>query len=193
MNHARKILGVTLLAVTASSPIHASQDPPPPAQLAQDLRGLHNFDFLKGDWKVHHHRLKERLMGSHEWTDFEGTCSMRQLMDGWSNVDDNVMNMPGGAYRGVGLRAYDPKTGQWAIWWLDSRNPHGAMDPPVKGQFENGVGSFYADDTLRGKPVRVRYTWSQITPNSAHWEQAYSPDGGKSWETNWKMEFERTK
>jgi len=56
-----------------------------------------------------------------------------------------------------------------------------------------GIGNFYADDTLRGKPVRVRYTWSQITPNSAHWEQAYSPDGGKSWETNWKMEFERAK
>ena len=113
-------------------------------------------------------------------------------MDSWSNVDDNLLNMPGDTYRGVGLRSYDPKSGQWAIWWLDSRNPFGDLDPPVKGRFENGVGSFYADDTLRGQKIRVRFTWSQITPASAHWEQAFSPDGGKTWETNWVMEFVRT-
>jgi len=112
-------------------------------------------------------------------------------MAGWGNVDDNLINLPGDIYRGVGLRSYDPKSGQWAIWWLDSRNPFGDLDPPVKGTFENGVGTFYADDTLRGKKVRVRFTWSQITSTSAHWEQAFSPDGGKTWEVNWTMEFKR--
>ena len=116
---------------------------------------------------------------------------MRKLMDGWANVDDNVLKLPGDEYRAVALRAYDPKTGQWAIWWLDGRNPFGELDPPVKGHFENGVGTFYADDTLRGKPIRMRFVWSQITPTSAHWEQAFSPDGGKTWETNWTMEFRR--
>jgi hypothetical protein len=99
--------------------------------------------------------------------------------------------MPGNPYHGVGLRSYDPKTGEWAIWWVDGRMPHAPLDPPVKGHFENGVGNFYSDDTLRGKTVRVRYTWSHITPTSARWEQAYSPDAGKTWETNWQMEFER--
>jgi hypothetical protein len=112
-------------------------------------------------------------------------------MDGWANVDDNVLNVPGETYRGVGLRSYDPKTGMWAIWWLDGRNPFGDLDPPVKGHFVNGVGTFYANDTLNGKPVRVRYTWSHITATTARWEQAYSPDGGKNWETNWTMEFKR--
>lgn len=178
-------------ALVGSTPALATQDSPTPTEHAANLSGLHDFDFLVGDWRVHHRRLKERLAGSHEWVEFEGTCSMRPLMGGYSNVDDNVMNMPGGAYRGVGLRAYDPKTGQWAIWWLDSRMPFNPLDPPVKGRFENGVGTFYADDTLRGKPIRMRFIWSHITKTSAHWEQAFSPDGGKTWETNWLMEFER--
>ena len=112
-------------------------------------------------------------------------------MDGLANMDDNVFDMPGGTYRGVALRSYDPKSGQWAIWWLDGRNPFGDLDPPVKGRFENGVGTFYADDTLRGKPIRVRFIWSHITATSAHWEQAFSPDGGKTWEINWLTDFRR--
>jgi hypothetical protein len=116
---------------------------------------------------------------------------MRTIMDGYGNVDDNFLGLPGNPYHGVGLRAYDPKTGEWAIWWVDSRMPHNPLDPPVKGRFVDGVGTFYSDDTLRGKPIRVRYTWSHITPRSAQWEQAYSPDGGTTWETNWHMDFER--
>jgi hypothetical protein len=188
---------VTLVAVMlasvmgAAAPVYASQDTPKPMQAAANLSSLHDFDFLVGSWRVHHRKLKERLAGSHDWVEFDGTCSMRQLMNGWANVDDNVMNVPGGAYRGVGLRSYDPKTGLWPIWWLDGRDPFGNLDPPVKGHFVNGVGNFYSDDTLNGKPVRVRYTWSHITSTSARWEQAYSPDGGKTWETNWVMDFVR--
>jgi hypothetical protein len=89
------------------------------------------------------------------------------------------------------LRAYDPKTGQWAIWWLDGRTPMAMLDPPMLGRFANGVGTFYNDDSLRGKPVRVRFIWSMITRDSTHWEQAYSPDGGKTWETNWISDFTR--
>jgi hypothetical protein len=155
------------------------------------LTGLHDFDFLIGEWHVHHYQLKDRLADSHEWVEFDGTLSMRTTMGGSGNVDDNVINKPSGTYRAMGVRAYDPKTGQWAIWFVDGRNPHGDLDPPVKGRFEGGVGSFYSDDTFRGKPIRVRYVWSEITPTSAHWEQAFSPDGGKTWEINWRMDFER--
>ena len=172
---------------------HASQDYPAPKLLKPDLSGLHDFDLRAGEWVCHHRRLKERLAGSHEWQEFDGTQSFRLLIDGYANEDENVMNLPGGAYKGVTLRAYDPKTGQWAIWWLDGRTPFGDLDPPVKGRFVNGVGVFYANDTLRGKPVRVRFTWSNITANSAHWEQAFSPDGGKTWELNWVTDFTRAK
>jgi hypothetical protein len=190
-----KALRIALVAVVLAAGmtpfVHASQDTPKPLQGTADLSHLHDFDFLVGNWQVHHRKLKARLAGSNDWVEFDGTCSMRKLMDGWANVDDNVFNVPGAIYRGVGLRSYDPKTGMWAIWWLDGRDPFGNLDPPVKGHFVNGVGNFYSDDTLNGKPIRVRFTWSHITATSARWEQAYSPDGGKTWETNWTMEFQR--
>lgn len=192
MNTFRSLIAASVLAASLGSmTAEAAQDPPKGRADVPNLASLHDFDFLAGRWRVHHRRLRERLAGSHEWVEFEGTCEMRPLMDGYANVDDNVLNMPEGAYRGIGLRSYDTKTGQWAIWWVDSRNPHAALDPPVKGRFENGVGTFYSDDTLRGKPIRVRYTWSQVTPRSAHWEQAFSPDAGKTWEVNWVMDFVR--
>lgn len=188
-------LAAVLLAIVMGSAVtvHASQDAPKPMQGAPNLTHLHDFDFLVGDWQVHHRQLKARLAGSQEWIEFDGTCSMRKLMNGLSNVDDNVINKPSGVYRGVGLRSYDPVSGQWAIWWLDSRDPFANLDPPVKGNFVNGVGTFYANDTLNGKPIRVRFIWSHITPTSAQWEQAYSPDGGKTWETNWVMQFQRVR
>jgi len=186
----RAVFVAALVALASASAVRASQDNPSKID-APNLSGLHDFDLRVGKWTAHHRRLKERLAGSHEWQEFEGTCDFRSLMDGWANMDENVFDMPGGVYRGVTLRAYDPKTGQWAIWWLDLRNPFGDLDPPVKGRFENGVGTFYADDTLRGKPIRVRFIWSKITATGAHWEQAFSPDGGKTWETNWTTEFKR--
>lgn len=182
---------LSCIALCAGS-AHATQDTPE-AVAAGNLAHVHDFDFLVGDWKVHHRRLKERLAGSTEWQEFAGTSTMHMAMDGRATFDDNLLELPAGTYRAIGVRAYDPKTGDWAIWWLDGRNPHGPLDPPVKGRFENGVGTFYANDTLRGKTVRVRYTWSQITPTSAHWQQAYSPDGGKTWEVNWDMDFLRVK
>jgi len=121
----------------------------------------------------------------------EGTLFSQPLMGGYANVDDDVSEVPGGTYRGVAPRSFDAKLGQWSIWWMDSRMPRAPMDPPVRGSFQNGVGTFYADDTENGKPIRIRFIWSQITPTSCHWEQAYSPDGGKTWETNWIQDLKR--
>jgi len=152
----------------------------------------HDFDFLIGKWNVHHWRLKDRLANSHEWVEFEGTSQLWMTMGGHSTVDDNYIGLPSGPYRAVGVRGYDPKTQTWAIFWLDGRNPH-KIEPPVIGNFQNGIGTFEGDDTFNDKPIKVRFTWSRITPTSAHWEQAFSPDGGKSWEVNWRMDFTRIK
>ncbi|MGN6148054.1 MAG: DUF1579 domain-containing protein [Rhizomicrobium sp.] len=153
----------------------------------------HDFDFLIGKWKVHHWRLNGRLVGSHDWVEFDGTSQLWMTMDGHGTVDDNYLALPSGPYRAVGIRGYDPKTQTWAIWWLDGRNPHKMEEPPVIGNFDwhNGVGTFEGGDVNNGKPVIVRYTWSKITKNSAHWEQAESPDHGKTWEVNWRMDFTR--
>ena len=158
-----------------------------------DPSGLHDFDFLYGRWQVHHRKLKKRLANNHEWVEFEGTLFSQPLMGGYANVDDDRFDVPGGAYRGVAPRSFDAKTGQWSIWWMDSRSPTAPMDPPVRGSFHNGIGVFYADATENGKAIRMRFIWSKITPMSCRWEQAYSPDSGKTWETNWVQDLKRVR
>jgi len=164
------------------------RDTPKRTQAAADRADVHDFDFLLGDWRVHHRYLRVKE-NSREWLDVDGTASHRELMGGRANVEEHTLNAPNDAYRAVALRSYDSKTGQWAIWWLDGRTPHGDLDPPVQGRFEKGVGTFYGDTTINGKPTRVRFLWSQITATSARWEQAYSSDAGKTWEMNWTMDF----
>jgi hypothetical protein len=186
--HITLATGVLIAAMCSIAPVHAQEISKSTQAAASNLTGLHDFDFEFGEWRVHH-RVKRAADG--QWSEFDGTCSDRGLMDGWANVEDHMFNKSTGVTRGVGLRAYDPKTGQWAIWWIDGRDPFGALDPPVKGRFDNGVGTFYSDSMIDGKLIRARFIWSHITPTTAHWEQAFSSDAGKTWETNWIMEFQR--
>ncbi len=143
-----------------------------------------------GSWRVAHRRLKERLVDNHEWVEFGGTSAARKILGGLGNIDDNTLALPGGPYRAVTLRSFDVATQQWSIWWLDGRNPR-HLDTPVVGRFENGVGTFYADDTFNGRPIRVRFLWTQPGPDMPRWEQAFSADAGATWETNWTMNFTR--
>ena len=150
-----------------------------------------DFDFLIGNWKVHHRRLKERLANCTEWVEFEGTCAAQKILDGQGNVDDNVLFLPEGPYRAAAMRCYDPESQTWAIWWLDARFPKGPVDPPMVGKFTDGEGLFLADETFKGRPIRVRFRWTDTKSKNPRWEQAFSEDGGATWETNWMMVFTR--
>lgn len=147
--------------------------------------------WLIGNWEVRHSRLKERLTGNTEWEEFGGTSMFRQMMGGLANVDDDIVDLPSGSYRGLSLRAYDPKTGQWAIWWLDGRNPS-RIDPPVRGGFAGDTGTFTGRDTLRGRPILMRFRWHDVHGGRPWWDQAFSPDAGETWEINWRNWFTRT-
>ena len=149
-----------------------------------------DFGFQQGRWHVRHRRLKARLAGCTDWEEFGGTSEQRPLLGGNGNVEDNLLHLPGGDYRAVALRSFDPADGTWAIWWLDSRNPH-RLDVPVIGRFENGVGSFFAEDSHEGRPIRLRFLWLATDTQAPRWEQAMSDDGGATWETNWTMDFTR--
>ncbi|MEJ6004646.1 DUF1579 domain-containing protein [Paucibacter sp. AS339] len=155
------------------------------------LGSAQDFDFFVGTWQVRHRRLKERLKSCQDWEEFMGRCEMRKTLGGLGNVDDNLLELPAGSYRAVTLRSFDPASGQWSIWWLDGRSP-GRLDVPVVGSFSEGVGSFYADDELDGRAIRVRFQWTLPAPDQPRWEQAFSVDGGQSWESNWVMDFEPT-
>lgn len=168
----------------------AAGAPPAGGELPSAAGAPDDFDFYLGTWKVTHRRLKSRLTGCTEWEQFPGISSVRSLLGGFANVDDNVLELPSGTYRAATLRAFDPKAGTWSIWWLDGRNPH-ALDVPVVGKFVDRVGTFFARDTLNGRAIVVRFTWTQPRPGHPHWEQAFSADDGATWETNWTMDFER--
>lgn len=149
-----------------------------------------DFAFLTGHWRVEHRYLSGRLANNSRWLTFHGTCSSWPMMDGQTQVDDYVLAAPDGTRRAMGVRAYDLTARVWSIWWIDSRDGTTAGEP-VRGGFADGIGTFFGDDTLNGKPIKVRFIWSGITPTTAHWEQAFSNDGGQTWETNWTMDFRR--
>ena len=172
------IAGGALLTAAATAP--------PVATGAVPLR---DFSFQDGRWTVHHRKLRRRLAQSTDWYEFAGTTTAGPLMAGLAGYEDNFLDDPLGAYHAEGLRRLDPKTGLWSIWWWDGR--FAEIDPPVTGRCANGIGTFFGDSLLDGKAIRVRYIWDMPTAGVPRWQQAFSPDRGATWETNWVMEFRR--
>jgi hypothetical protein len=156
--------------------------------LPLDAGAPKDFDFIIGDWVVKHRRLDSRLTRCTDWTEFEGNSSTVKILGGFGNLEDNLLHFPDGTFRAAAMRSFCSRSGNWSIWWLDGRNPT-TLDAPVVGKFDNHVGLFFADDILDGQPIKVRFTWTALPGEHPRWEQAFSNDEGKTWETNWKMEF----
>ncbi len=158
------------------------------AAMAQDRDGRGGFDFLVGTWRIQNRRLVGRLRGSTEWQEFEAMIEGQKLPGGLGNLD--CLHIPrhpndGKPYDLVDLKVFDPASQVWSMVQSDNRS--GQLGKPLTGRFANGVGDFTGDDTLDGKPIVVRFRWHEITSTSARWEQAFSPDAGQTWETNWTM------
>jgi hypothetical protein len=150
-----------------------------------------DFDFLIGRWDVRNERLKERLRGSTEWIEFAATSEASYLPRGFGNMDQFIVAEDGWrpGFIGMTVRLYDGANDRWSIYWAD--NARNVFEPPVVGGFTDGVGIFEGDDQHEGTPVRVRFLWTNESPTAARWEQAFSADGGATWETNWIMNFTR--
>ncbi|UUZ65424.1 hypothetical protein LP417_13380 [Polaromonas sp. P1-6] len=149
--------------------------------------GRHDFNFITGRWLISNQRLRKRLQGCTEWESFDAVQDGALLLGGLGNMNDLVLE--GKNAVGMALRFFNPQTRQWSIYWVSHSD--GVLQPPVVGAFSGGVGHFEGADTHEGQPIRVRLLWSDITPRSARWEQAFSPDGGRHWETNWVMRLTR--
>jgi hypothetical protein len=153
---------------------------------ATEHDGRHDFDFEIGTWKIHLKRLDHRLTGSTNWVEFDGTSVTRKVWDGRADLEEFETDSPaGGHIEGLTLRLYDPQTHQWSLYWATSKS--GAMGAPTIGKFKNGRGEFFDTEPSgpTGRSILCRFVWSEITPNSAHFEQSFSDDGGKTWEVNW--------
>jgi hypothetical protein len=149
----------------------------------------HDFDFLFGTWLVHHRRLRERLSGSDEWEEFVGSAVAKPVWGGIANVDEIIAETQSGPLRGMTVRLFDPAARHWRLYWANAES--GVLDMPVIGGFLDGRGEFFNQEIFRGRAIFVRYIWSAISADSCRWEQAFSQDGARTWETNWIMEFTR--
>jgi len=195
------LLGAVLFMdalILASHPLRIEAQPAPSPvkaglQGVSDKRdGQHDFDFEEGTWKIHLRRLLHPLTGSTTWTEFDGTSVTRKVWNGRAWLEEFETDGPTGHIEGLTLRLYNPNSHQWSLYWANSRD--GVMGgPPNVGEFKNGRGEFICQDTVNGRAILVRYIWSDITPNSAHFEQSFSDDGGKSWEVNWVTDQTRVK
>jgi len=149
----------------------------------RERNGQLDFSPLLGSWKYHLKRRLRPLTGSTDWVEFDGTGVCYKVWDGRSQLDTIEVDGPAGHIEGLTLRLYDPQSHRWRLYWVNSKV--GIMDPPQVGQFKDGTGEFYAQDTLNGKSIMIRFLWTKITSDSPHFEQSFSADGGKTWEVNW--------
>ena len=146
--------------------------------------GQHDFDFELGSWKIHLKRLVHPATGSTTWVEFDGTSVTRKIWDGRAQVEQfETDSSAGGHIEGLTLRLYNPQSHQWRLYWANSKV--GILDPPQIGEFKDGRGEFYAQDTIDGKTILIRFIWSNTNTNTPHFEQSFSDDGGKSWQVNW--------
>jgi len=176
------------LALALQSPPARSQASPSAAakegqRVARERDGQHDFDFEIGTWKTHLRRLQRPLTGSTTWVEYDGTSVVRSIWSGRANLVELVVDGPAGRIEALSLRLYSAKSGQWSLNF--SSVGSGSLAEPAIGEFKNGRGEFYNQETLNGKSILVRFVISDITPTSCRFEQAFSEDGGKSWEVNW--------
>jgi len=143
----------------------------------------HDFDFHLGTWTTHLERLQGPLTGSTSWVEYEGSTVVRPVWNKRANLVELEATGPSGSIEVLGLRLYNPETRKWSLNFASSRD--GTLTPPAIGGFADGRGEFFGDESLNGKPIIVRFVISDITASSVRFEQAFSADGGASWEPNW--------
>lgn len=155
----------------------------PSAQQAAPRDGQHDFDFEIGSWKTRLSRLAKPLSGDTTWVQYAGTTVVRKVWDGRANLVELDVAGPAGRIEGLSLRLYNPQSRQWSLNFSNSRG--GTLAVPSVGEFRDGRGEFYSHEEYDGRMILVRFVIIPLTPDSCRFEQAYSDDGGRTWEVNW--------
>lgn len=149
-----------------------------------------DFDFLQGSWQVKNRKLQKRLANCQSWDEFDSRITLVKTLLGQANVERYFAQFGDMPFEGMAVRLFNPSTRLWRIYWIDSNNPQMDTDP-VEGCFTDAVGRFYALGDWQGQPIVMLYQWDARNPEQPIWSQAFSADGGKSWEWNWTMHLTR--
>lgn len=180
-NLRRELGGACLLLGLAAGIATVRQAPAADHVVAGD--GQHDFDWETGTWRTQLRRLAKPLSGSDEWIEYVGTSVVTPVLDGRANLVELRVDGPAGPIHGTSLRLYDPQARQWSLHYASART--GGLSRPQFGGFKDGRGEFYGQEDLDGRAILVRFVISDISADSARFEQAFSEDGGRTWETNW--------
>jgi hypothetical protein len=192
LNHARHLRACFLLITICLMPLASySQSEASPKTSDPQRDAQHDFDFEFGAWKAHISRRLKPLTGSTTWVEYEGTSVVRKVWNGRANLGELDVSGPAGQIQGLSLRTYNPQSRQWHISWVNSAE--GTVGLPMIGGFNQGRGEFFNQEPFNGRAIFVRFIFSDIIANSFRIEQAFSDDGGKTWETNWIAKFSRVK
>jgi hypothetical protein len=159
----------------------ASRTSVPPTLNARD--GQHDFDFEIGTWTTHLSRLEHPLSGSTTWIQYVGTSVVRKVWNGRANLVEVALDGPAGRFEGLSLRLYNPQSHQWSLNFSNIKG--GTLSQPTIGEFKNGRGEFFDQESFNDRAILVRFVITPITPDSCRFEQSFSDDGGKTWEVNW--------
>ena len=178
------------LACVLTAAAAAAQTPPAATPAVRD--GSHDFDWMVGNWKAHLKRLENPLTGSTKWVEFDGTQRTWLAWGGRSAMDEFTVKNAADQITidALTVRLYDKAHDQWSIYWANARNGSFSM-PATVGRWTNGRGEFYDHEEIGGRWILVRFTWTDVTRDSAHFEQSFSVDGGKTWEANWISDITR--
>ena len=178
-----QIAGCAAMLALAPAFANAQSNQAAPAPAAEQRDGARDFDWEIGTWRTQLRRLRSPLSGSTEWVEYQGTSIIRGILEGRANIVELSVEGPAGKIEGLSLRLYNPTTRQWSLNFASIRS--GELSPPVVGSFRDGRGEFVGRDTWNGQPILVRFIISDISTNSARFEQAFSGDNGATWEVNW--------
>jgi hypothetical protein len=199
MNVLKHFRGITLAgaalfflcAIPGSAQTNSDASKANPQQTAAPRDGQHDFDFNLGTWKTQISRLQHPLTGSTTWVQLQGTVVIQKVWDGRAQFEEIEADGPNIHFEGLTLFLYNPQSHQWSLNFSNSSD--GTMSTPSVGEFKNGRGEFFDQETFNGRTILVRMIWSDITPDSHRVEQSFSDDGGKTWEPNFTAVLTREK
>jgi hypothetical protein len=189
--------GLFVVALASEAPVWASLANATTAEAAMDTiytptgkgivtgKGVGDFDFLAGEWKIRHKRLKDGTKD--EWQRFDSGATVHRVLNGMGSVEE--LRKADGKDMGMGIRVWLPENKKWADHWTSAGN--GVVNAPQLGEFIDGEGVFISEEDVDGVKWQYRGVWDRITPKSCRWHQSSSNAGGKGWEWNWWMEWTR--
>jgi len=172
------LLLVVVSCVCFAPPVNAADAPAAPANITV-RDGRHDFDFNVGVWRTHIKRILDPLSGSTQSIELNGTVTVRRVWDGRAELEEIEADGPNGHWEGMTLFLYNPEAHQWSQTFADSKT--GVLTPPLIGAFKDGRGELFSQDTRKDRVILIRAVWSDITPDSHHFEESFSDDGGKTW------------